>query len=116
MNTIDDLIAKIIAFRDARDWAQYHNPKDLSLGLSIEAAELLEHFLWKSPSEVEELCSGSAPEAIRSELADVLIFALLLAHRLGVDPQDIVEKKLAENAVKYPVEKSRGRAVKYTEL
>lgn len=98
-----------IAFRDERDWAQFHNPKDLALGLSIEAAELNELFLWKQPEEAD-------PAKVREELADVFGFALLMAHHYGFDIREIVEEKLAKNAAKYPVEKSKGSNKKYTEL
>lgn len=103
------LTRKWVEFRDARDWAQFHNPKDLALGLSIEAAELNELFLWKD--------AGEAPKArVREELADVLGFALLLAHHYGFDIPEIVEEKLQKNAAKYPVDKARGSNRKYTEL
>lgn len=109
MSDLDELVQKWIAFRDERDWAQFHNPKDLALGLSIEAAELNELFLWKKPEEADT-------EKVREELADVFGFALLMAHHYGFDIREIVEEKMAKNAAKYPVEKSRGSNKKYTEL
>ena len=102
----------VLAFRDARDWKQFHNPKDLAISLSLEAAELLETFQWSG----EDLwCRNKASEQ-QAELADVLIYALLLADRLGIDPLEAIATKLAENDRKYPADKARGRSDKYTEL
>jgi len=109
MGEINQLTEAILRFRDERDWAQFHNPKDLAAGLSIEAAELLEQFLWKQPSEAD-------PVKVRAELADVLIFALLLAHEQKIDISQAITQKLSENSTKYPVEKAKGRATKYDEL
>ncbi len=109
MSDFQDLVTKILAFRDERNWKQFHNPKDLALALSIEAAELNEAFLWKKPEEGDR-------KKIAEELADVLIYALLLAHETGLDPAAIIQEKLAVNAAKYPAEKSRDSAKKYTEL
>jgi len=115
--TLDHLIQEIVRFRDARDWAQFHNPKDLAVALSIEAAELMEHFLWQSPDQVDAAVRDPRTRAeLGKELADVLIFGLLLAHRLGIDPAQAIRKKLQENDAKYPVAKARGTAKKYTEL
>ncbi|MDP2188807.1 MAG: nucleotide pyrophosphohydrolase [Sphingobacteriaceae bacterium] len=108
-DTIAELIAELIAFRNERDWAQFHNPKDLALALSIEAGELNECFLWKAAHEAK-------PEKVQEELADVLSFALLLAHHYGFDPAAIIRQKMAQNAAKYPVEKAKGTAKKYDEL
>jgi NTP pyrophosphatase (non-canonical NTP hydrolase) len=109
MSDLADLQNEALAFRDARDWAQFHNAKDLAAGLSIEASELLECFLWKD--------SKSADLAkIREELADVLVYALLLAHEAKIDIPAAVRAKLALNALKYPVEKAKGRADKYDKL
>lgn len=109
MGEINQLTEAILRFRNERDWAQFHNAKDLAAGLSIEAAELLEQFLWKQPKEAD-------PAKVQAELADVLIFALLLAHEQKIDLTQAITQKLAENAVKYPVEKAKGRATKYDEL
>ncbi len=109
MSDLEKLTQKWIAFRDERDWAQFHNPKDLALGLSIEAAELNELFLWKKPEEADT-------SKVREELADVFGFAFLMAHHYGFDVREIVEEKMAKNAAKYPVEKSKGSNKKYTEL
>ena len=104
-----EAIAKLRQFRDERDWKQFHNPKDLSLALSIEAAELLEVFLWKSPEQADL-------EKVKEELADVIAYALLLADSYDLDVEQIVLDKIALNEQKYPVSKAKGTATKYTEL
>ena len=109
MSDIREITQALVRFRDERDWAQFHNPKDLSLALSIEAAELLELFLWKPAEAADEV-------RVREELADVLAYAFLLADRYGLDVREIVLDKIAKNAAKYPVERSRGSAAKYDEL
>jgi NTP pyrophosphatase (non-canonical NTP hydrolase) len=109
MSDITALQKEAIAFRDARDWAQFHNAKDLAAGLSIEASELLECFLWKDAQSAD-------PAKIREELSDVLVFALLLAHEAKIDIPSAVREKLAKNAIKYPVDKAKGRADKYDQL
>jgi NTP pyrophosphatase (non-canonical NTP hydrolase) len=96
-------------FRDERDWAQFHNPKDLAVALSIESNELLEAFLWKSPEDAD-------PAKVKEELADVFAYALLLADHYKLDVTEIVTEKVARNALKYPVDKAKGTAAKYTEL
>lgn len=107
--SIEDLQEQVVAFRDARDWRQFHDPKNLALALSIEAAELNELFLWKNPDEAD-------PAGVREELADVFIYGLLLAHHYGLSLDSIVLGKLAVNEERYPVEKARGSARKYTDL
>ena len=102
-----ELIKEIIKFRDDRDWKQFHSPENLSKSISIEAAEILECFQWSSDYNKEELVE---------ELADVLIYCVLLSDSIGVDIQDIVEKKLKKNGEKYPVSKSKGNSKKYTKL
>ena len=109
MSDIVDLQKEALAFRDARDWAQFHNAKDLAAGLSIEASELLECFLWKDATSAD-------PAKIREEIADVQVYALLLAHEAKVDLPSAIREKLAKNALKYPVEKAKGRAEKYDQL
>lgn len=106
---VEDLIRDIIAFRDERDWAQFHNGKDLSICLAVEAAELQELFLWKKAEEVNE-------DRLKEELADVLICALMLVEKYDLSLEDIVRAKLKRNAEKYPVEKAKGNAKKYDEL
>lgn len=109
MNDIQQLTEILRQFRDERDWAQFHNPKDLAMALNIEAAELLEVFLWKAPEQADI-------DSVKEELADVIAFALLLADKYDLDVKQIVLEKMAKNALKYPVEKSKGSAKKYTEL
>jgi len=109
MNDIDQIINALIDFRNERDWAQFHNPKDLSLAISIEAAELLELFLWKKAEEANI-------DKVKDELADVLSFAFLLAEKYNLSVKDIVLEKIAKNELKYPVDKAKGTAKKYDEL
>ncbi|MBF0217795.1 MAG: nucleotide pyrophosphohydrolase [Candidatus Omnitrophica bacterium] len=115
MGELKALTDKIIKFRDARDWAQFHNHKDVALSLVLEASEVLEHFQWRSPSEVEAHGVSAKPE-LSDELADVAIYLLELAHNLGIDLSEAIPRKMAKNAVKYPVEKARGRHTKYDKL
>ena len=101
-------------FVDERDWSQFHNPKDLSISLSLEAAEVLEHFQWKN--EVEMASYGeSHKDNVGEELADVLYWVLLLANKLEIDLSSAFKNKMLKNAAKYPVEKSKGNHKKYTE-
>ncbi len=109
MNDIEEIIQALRKFRNERDWVQFHNAKDLALALNIEAGELLEAFLWKAPEQADI-------DSVKEELADVIIFALLLADKYGLDVKQIVLEKMRTNALKYPVEKSKGSAKKYTEL
>ena len=111
MEEIQKLTKEIIVFRDARNWKQFHNPKDLAMALSIESAELMELFLWKSKEELKDV----PVEKIREELADILIYCLLLADRYDLDIIDIMKKKLSKNEKKYPVDRARGNARKYNE-
>jgi NTP pyrophosphatase (non-canonical NTP hydrolase) len=115
MTQIEALIKKITEFRDARDWKQFHNPKDCAISLSLEASEVLEHFQWKSKEEIEEYIKKNKKE-IGKELADVLYWVLLMSHDLDIDIEKISEIKLKENAKKYPIKKAKGRHNKYTEL
>jgi NTP pyrophosphatase (non-canonical NTP hydrolase) len=109
MNNWKELQKALVVFRDERDWEQFHNPKDLALALSIEAAELNELFLWKRSEEANV-------EKVKDELADVLAYALLLANKYNFDVNEIVLNKIKKNAEKYPVEKSKGTSKKYNEL
>ena len=109
MNDIDEIIDALLKFRNERDWEQFHNPKDLSLAISIEAAELLELFLWKKAEDAKV-------EKVKEELADIFSFAFLLANKYDLNVKDIVLDKIAKNNLKYPVEKARGNATKYDEL
>lgn len=109
MNDTEEIIEALLKFRDERDWEQFHTAKDLALALNIEASELLEAFLWKSSEQAD---SGK----VKEELADVFTFAFLLAEKYDFDVKQIVLEKMEKNALKYPVEKSRGSAKKYTDL
>jgi len=106
---LEKITDSVLRFRDARDWKQFHNPKDLALALSIEAAELNELFLWKSHDAADK-------RRVAEELADVFIYSLLLAHESGVDIAEAVKRKLRANRKKYPVKKAKGSARKYTEF
>ena len=108
----DETIQRVIRFRDDRDWRQFHTPKDLAISLSLEAAELLEVFQW-SGKDLECL---DKLDRIREELADVLSYCVLMADVCGLDLDEILNAKVDKNAAKYPVEKARGSAAKYTEL
>lgn len=109
---MDNIEKKVNAFRDARDWRQFHNEKDLAISISLEASELLELFQWRSSEEVVE----TKQSEIEDELADVLIYSIMLASNLDLDIEEIITNKLAKNNLKYPVEKSKGNSEKYTEL
>jgi len=114
---LGELKAKVLSFAQDRDWEQFHSPKNLSMALAAEAAELMEHFLWTgSESSRETAREPRLRRAIEEELADVVIYALEFANQSGVDLAAAIEAKLKQNAVKYPVDKARGRSVKYTEL
>lgn len=115
MTDLQNLTNLIIKFRDARDWKQFHNPKDTSLSLVLEAAELMEHFQWKNSEEMSEYVKGHKYE-IGEELADVLYWVLLISHDLKIDIKKALEKKLVVQESKYPVEKAKGKHTKYTEL
>ena len=112
MSELDEVIKKLIKFRDERDWEQFHNSKDLALAISIEAAELNELFLWKTAEESEKVDL----KRLKEELADILSYTFLLAEKHGLNPFEIISEKIKINAEKYPVEKAKGTATKYTEL
>ncbi len=117
MDRLMEVTREILAFRDERDWAQFHKPRQLAAALAVEAGELQEAMLWKTDSEVEALLADVAKRVpIERELADVLIFALLLCHETHTDPISAIRRKLRENAEKYPVELARGKADKYRDL
>ena len=114
---LQEIKDRVLAFARERDWEQLHSPKNLSMAIAAEAAELMEHFLWQSPEqsrtdmEVEKL-----REKVEEELADIFIFAIEFANISGMDISGIIEAKMKRNAEKYPVEKAKGRSDKYTEL
>ncbi len=115
MNHFEDLTKRIVDFRDSRDWKQFHNPKDLALSLVLEAAEVMEHFQWKSKEEMDKYIKTNK-EDISKELADVLYWVLLMSHDLDINVVDAFHKKMKKNEEKYPVEKARGRHDKYNQL
>lgn len=115
MSDVKDLQNRIVNFRDDRDWKQFHNPKDMAISLMLEAAELLEHFQWKSPDEVNTHLKDNL-EDVSDELADILYWVLLMAHDLKIDILDVSNKKLQKNSEKYPLVKAMGNHKKYTEL
>ena len=104
---MDELFDELIEFQKERDWKKFHTPENLAKSISIEAAELLEHFQWGKEYDIQE---------VADELADVLIYCMYMANAMGFDINDIIENKMKKNALKYPVEKSKGNAKKYTEL
>lgn len=115
--TFRELQDQIRAFVEAREWEQFHAPKNLAAAIAVEAGELLAHFRWISEQDSQEIVHRPEVRAeVDAEIADVLILTLELADRLGIDPADAVRRKLAINEARYPVEKSRGRNVKYTHL
>ena len=107
MNEIRELIQEVMAFSEERDWDQFHSPVNLAKSIAIEAAELLECYQWNDDAN---------PDAVEEELADVLNYCLQLAVKLNLDPAEIIRKKMKKNALKYPVEKSKGRSNKYDQL
>ena len=109
MSDIELIIDELRRFNEERDWDQFHNGKDLAIGLSVETSELLESFLWKAPESVN-------PDKIREELADVLNYAFQIADKYNLDIKEIMLEKIRKNAEKYPVEKAKGSAKKYNEL
>ena len=106
---MNEITEALINFRNERDWEQFHNPKDLALAINIEAAELLELFLWKNAEDADI-------EKVKEELADVFAFAFLFADKYGFDVKEIILDKIKKNGEKYPVEKAKGTAKKYNEL
>ena len=108
----DETIQRVLKFRDDRDWRQFHTPKDLAISLNLEAAELLELFQW-SGADLE--CTGNR-DKLREELADVLSYCILMADVCRLDLDEIMNEKVTKNESKYPMEKARGNAAKYTEL
>jgi NTP pyrophosphatase (non-canonical NTP hydrolase) len=114
-DSLADLIRAAVAFRDQRDWAQFHSPKELAISLAVESAELLQLMQWFKGEELERVIREKH-DHLKDELADVLFSVLLLANELKVDLGQAFLEKLEKTAAKYPVEKSKGSAKKYTEL
>ena len=114
---IAELKKRVLDFARERDWEQFHSPKNLSMALAAEAAELMEHFLWATGEGSAEIASNPAKrQKIEEELADIVIYALEFANVTGLDVASVIESKMNANARKYPVEKAKGRSDKYTEL
>lgn len=109
MNELKELTEEILKFRNERDWEQFHNEKDLALAISIEAGELLELFLWKKADEADK-------EKVKEEIADIMIYSLLLSEKFGFEVREILMEKIENNKEKYPVEKVKGSAKKYNDL
>ena len=112
MELSEDTVKMILKFRDDRDWKQFHNPKDLAISISLEAAELLEVFQWSG----SDITIEGKEDKIREELADVINYCVLMADACNLDIDEIVQKKIRRNDEKYPVEKARGKSDKYSEL
>jgi len=109
-----ELIKKIKQFRQERDWDQYHSPKNLVMALSVEVAELVEHFQWLTQAESRNLDAAKLAE-VKDEIGDVMVYLTDLSDKLGIDPIEAAREKIAKNREKYPVEQVKGRADKYTE-
>jgi NTP pyrophosphatase (non-canonical NTP hydrolase) len=112
---VEDVLKRIRQFRDERDWMKFHDPKNLAMSISIEAAELLEHFQWKTGEEAGRYAAENR-EALADEVADVAIYLFELADNIGIDLAAAIHRKLDKNAAKYPVDKARGVATKYDKL
>jgi NTP pyrophosphatase (non-canonical NTP hydrolase) len=113
--TVAELTAMVLRFREERDWAQFHTPKELAISLVVEASELLELMQWKSGAELEKALKKKRGE-VADELADCLHSVLLLAHEMGIDLCEAFERKLKKVGKRYPVHKAKGKPDKYTEL
>ena len=114
-DSIQQISESLAEFRHERDWTPYHTPQNLAISITIEAAELLEHFQWASDDEVASNVAEN-PEAVAAELADVAIYVLQLAQVLGISLSDAIRAKIAENAVRYPVSLARGNHRKHDQL
>ncbi|BCU78695.1 nucleotide pyrophosphohydrolase [Luteolibacter sp. LG18] len=114
-DSISGLTARIQSFVDAREWRRYHNPKDLTVAITAEAGELLQHFVWQQDEQIEARVEARREE-IASEIADVAILLFELADNLGLSLGEVMERKIAYNESRYPVEKARGNNLKYSEL
>jgi dCTP diphosphatase len=110
--SLEELVERLRAFARERDWDQFHTPKNLAMGIAIEAAELMEEFQWLTPEQSVAL-PPKTQEAVRHEIADVFVYLILLADKLGVDLLSAAADKIAINAGKYPAQTVRGKATKY---
>ncbi len=113
--SIEQITARICAFRDARDWMQFHSPKELAIAITAEAGELLQHFVWQQTDQIDQRVKDKMPE-LKDEMADVGILLFELAHNLGVDLGQAILDKIERNETRYPVPKARGSNAKYNEL
>lgn len=115
ISDIEELTELVIKFRDERDWKQFHNPKDLALSLTLEATEVLEHFQWKNPEEVNKYIKTNKAD-LEDEIADVFKYLLIISNELGIDIKKATLKKMKKDNKNYPVKKSRGKHTKYNKL
>ena len=115
MSEINEITKKILRFRDDRDWMQFHDPKNMAVSIILEASELLEHFQWKTGEEVEKYVMQNKAE-IKDEIADIALYLFELSDNLGINLIDAMEEKLKKNAMKYPIEKAKGKHTKYNKL
>lgn len=115
MSEIREIIEKIKKFRDDRDWMQFHDPKNMAVSITIEAAELLEHFQWKTKDEVREYIKENKEE-ISDEIADISMYLFEMADNMGLNLIQAMEKKLKKNELKYPAEKAKSKHTKYNKL
>lgn len=114
MDELLRLTERLLEFRRQRDWERFHKPKDVALSLCLEAAELLEHFQWKTDEEIKAYLQSDALEAVKEEIADIAIYLLLFCNDAKIDLIDAISKKIEKNEARYPADKCRGRADKYT--
>lgn len=114
-DSISGLTARIRAFVEAREWQQFHNPKDMAVAIAAEAGELLQHFVWQQPDQVDRRAAEKRDE-IASEIADVGILLFEMADLLGMNLGEVMEAKIARNEQRYPQDKARGNNLKYNEL
>jgi NTP pyrophosphatase (non-canonical NTP hydrolase) len=114
-DSISELTAQIQTFVDARDWRKFHNAKDLAVAIAAEAGELMQHFVWQQEEQIEKRLEKNREE-IASEIADVAILLFEFADNLGMNLGEVMQAKIARNDIRYPVEKSRGNNLKYSEL
>jgi NTP pyrophosphatase (non-canonical NTP hydrolase) len=113
--TIEEITARICAFRDARDWQQFHNPTDMAVAIAAEAGELMQHFVWKTPEQIPQVVQDKRAE-LTDEIADVAILLFELAHNLDIPLTEAMQAKLDRNEKRYPADKARGNNLKYNEL
>lgn len=115
MKTYHELLQKLRIFRQERNWEQFHKPKDLAMAAAIEAAELMQEFLWQDDEDVKNKIKNDQ-QRFADEIADTVVYLMLLADDLGIDMYQAIENKMLKNAAKYPIDKCHGKATKYTNL